>query len=218
MVKTDLQLQNDIAAELAWDPFVEGTRVGVEVKDGIVTLSGHVESYAQKCAAEHAVERVAGVKGLAVELDVILPGSSKRMDSDIAEAVNSALEWSTSIPGGAIKVMVEDGWVTLSGEVGWAYVRTAASTCVRTLVGVKGVIDKIELRPCAQPHDVKDKIEAALQRRAHLDTKAITVGVESGTVTLSGVVGSWAERETIEHAAWSAPGVHKVVDELVVGS
>lgn len=217
-MKTDRQLQKDVAAELTWDPFVEGTRVGVEVTNGIVTLSGHVDSYAQKWAAERAVERVGGVKGMAVELDVILPGSSKRTDSDIASAATMALEWSASIPRGAVKVMVEDGWVTLSGEVQWAYMRTAAENCVRPLVGVKGVIDKIELRPSVEPHDVKTKIEAALQRRAHFDTKAIMVGVDRGTVTLSGVVESWAERETVEHAAWSAPGVHKVVDNLVIAA
>lgn len=217
-MKTDRQLQKDVAAEMTWDPFVEGTSVGVEVKEGIVTLSGHVESYAQKWAAERAAERVVGVRGLAVELDVILPGSSKRTDSDIARAATSALDWSASVPLGAIKVKVEDGWVTLSGEVEWAYVLIAASNCVRTLVGVKGVIDNIELRPRVEPRDVKNKIEAALQRRAHFDTKGITVGVEEGTVTLSGVVDSWAERETVEHAAWNAPGVHKVVDNLVIAN
>ena len=217
-MKTDRQLQKDVAAELTWDPFVDGTRVGVEVSNGIVTLSGHVDSYAQKWAAERAAERVVGVKGIAIELDVILPGSSKRTDSDIASAAMTALDWNSSVPKGAVKVMVEDGWLTLSGEVQWAYMRIAAANCVRTLVGVKGVIDKIELRPSAEPHDVKTKIEAALQRRAHLDTKAITVGVEKGTITLSGVVDSWAERETVEHAAWSAPGVQKVVDNLVIAA
>ena len=215
--KTDRELQQDVMAELAWDPAVEASRVGVEVEDGIVTLAGHIESYAEKWAAERAAQRVAGVKGVAVELDVVLPGSTRRTDADIAKAVTSALEWSIAVPRERIKVRVEDGWVTLSGDVEWAYAREAAESCVRSLIGIKGVINNIEIRPKISSDDVKEKIEAALQRRAHFDTKAITVAVSDGTVTLSGFVDSLAERDTIEHAAWNAPGVRKVLDNLTIG-
>lgn len=216
-MKTDRQLQEDVMAELAWDPAVESTRVGVEVENGIVTLSGHVASYAEKCAAERAAQRVGGVKAVAVDLDVILPGSTTRTDEEIARNVNAALEWSISVPRNRIKVRVEDGWVTLSGDVDWAYAREAADSCVRSLIGIKGVINNIEISPAASTGDVKMLIEAALQRRAHFDTKSINVSVENGTVTLSGFVDSLAERNTMEHAAWNAPGVRNVVDKLVIG-
>lgn len=216
-MKTDRQLQEDVMAELAWDPAVESTRVGVEVENGIVTLSGHVASYAEKCAAERAAQRVGGVKAVAVDLDVILPGSTTRTDEEIARNVNAALEWSISVPRNRIKVRVEDGWVTLSGDVDWAYAREAADSCVRSLIGIKGVINNIEISSAASTGDVKMLIEAALQRRAHFDTKSINVSVEDGTVTLSGFVDSLAERNTMEHAAWNAPGVRNVVDKLVIG-
>lgn len=215
-MKTDRQLQEDVIAELAWDFAVEATHVGVEVEEGIVTLSGHVTSCAEKHAAEDAAQRVGGVKGVVVDLDVILPGSRQRTDEQIAKTVSAALEWSVVVPRDRIKVRVEDGWVTLSGDVDWAYARDAAGSCVRTLIGIKGVINKIDIRPPMASEDIKTRIEAALQRRAHFDTKAIKVSVDDGTVTLSGFVDSLAERNTMEHAAWNAPGVRSVVDKLVV--
>ena len=215
-MKSDKQLQQDVIAELNWDGAVEATRIGVEADGGIVTLSGHVGSYMEKWAAERVAKRVWGVKGLAVELDVILPGSSVRTDSDIARAAVSALEWSASVPKDTIKVLVEDGFITLSGEVDKACMRDAAVACVHGLVGVKGINNEIEMRIQPTSHDVKSKIESALQRRAHLDSKAITVAVQDDTITLSGVVGSWAERSIIERAAWNAPGVRRVVDKIVI--
>ena len=215
-MSNDRQLQQDVIAELGWDATINASRIGVEAKNGIVTLSGHVESYAQKWAAERAAQRVAGVKGVAVEMDVVLPGSSQRTDADIASAARSALEWNTLIPRDAVAVMVEDGHITLSGDVEWAYVRTAAESSVRGLLGVKGVSNLIRIRPQIKPNDVKTKIEAALQRRAHLDARSISVDVDKGTVTLAGTVDSLAERVTVENAVWNAPGVQKVVDNLIV--
>lgn len=215
-MSNDRQLQHDVIAELGWDAAINATRIGVEAKDGIVTLSGHVESYAQKWAAERAAQRVGGVKGVAVEIEVILPGTSQRTDADIASAARNALEWNVLVPRDAVAVMVEHGHITLSGDVDWAYVRNAAESSVRGLMGVKGVSNLIRIRPQVNPGDVKTKIEAALQRRAHLDARAITVNVEKGTVTLAGTVDSLAERVTVENAVWNAPGVQKVVDNLIV--
>ena len=214
--KTDRQLQKDVIDELAWDPAVEASRVGVEVEDGIVTLSGHVRSYAEKWNAEQAAQRVAGVKGVAVDLGVALPGGMEHTDVELAKRVLSALDWSISVPRNAVKVSVEDGWVTLAGDVDWAYARDAAESCVRSLIGIKGVINKIAVHPKVALENVKTKIEAALQRRAHADVKGITVTVQDGTVTLSGRVDSLTERLTMENAAWNAPGVREVVDNLTI--
>ena len=215
-MSTDRQLQQNVIAELGWDAAIDASRIGVEAKNGIVTLSGQVDSYAQKWAAERAAQRVSGVKGIAVEIDVVLPGSSQRTDADIASAARSALEWNVLVPREAVAVMVEDGHITLSGDVEWAYVRTAAESSVRGLLGVKGVSNLIRIRPQIKPGDVKVKIEAALQRRAHLDARAISVEVDKGTVTLVGTVDSLAERVTVENAVWNAPGVQNVVDNLIV--
>jgi osmotically-inducible protein OsmY len=215
--KTDPQLQKDVIAELAWEPSIEATRIGVEVADGIVTLSGHVRSYEEKFNAEKAAQRVAGVKGIVVELKVTLPEAAERSDAEIARRAVSALEWSISVPRDAVRVRVENGWVTLTGEVDWAYARDAAAACVRTLIGIKGILNHIEVRPQAAEKNVKSKIEAALQRRAHADLKGISVEVRDGTVILSGRVDSLMERLTMENAAWGAAGVRNVVDNLTVG-
>jgi osmotically-inducible protein OsmY len=215
-MSNDRQLQQDVIAELGWDAAIDASRIGVEAEDGIVTLTGHVESYAQKWAAERAAQRVSGVKGVAVEMEVVLPGSSQRSDADIARMASNALEWNVLVPRDAVAVLVEDGHVTLSGEVEWAYVRNAAESSVRGLSGVKNVANLIRIRLQIKPGDVKTKIEAALQRRAHLDARAITVEVDHGTVSLAGTVDSLAERVTVENAVWNAPGVQNVVDHLVV--
>jgi osmotically-inducible protein OsmY len=214
--KTDRQLQTDVIAELAWDPAIEASRIGVEVVDGVVTLSGHVLSFAEKWNAEQAAQRVAGVKGVVLELKVTLPGGAEHADAELAKRAVSALEWSISVPRNAVKVRVEDGWVTLTGDVDWAYARDAAAACVRSLMGIKGVVNNIAVHPKVALENVKTKIEAALQRRAHADVKGITVTVKDGTVTLAGHVNSLTERLTMENAAWSAPGVRNVVDNLTV--
>ncbi|HEX6834055.1 MAG TPA: BON domain-containing protein [Rudaea sp.] len=216
-MKTDRELKTDVVRELEFDPSVPANQIGVEVKDGVVTVSGHVETYAAKWAAQKAAQRVRGVKGVAVELDVIVPGSHWRTDSDIAKAVRDMLDWNASIPKDAVQVMVDHGYVTLSGKVPWAFARSAAESTVRGLVGVTGVSNIIEVETQARPRDVKRQISAALHRRAQLDATAIDVAVDQSTVTLNGVVDSWAEREAAEQAAWNAPGVSRVIDNLIVG-
>jgi len=215
-MKTDRELQEDVLEELDWEPSVNASRIGVEVENGVVTLQGTVDSYAQKWAAERAARRVAGVRGLAMELEVMLSGSVARTDTDIALAAGNVIDWSASIPKDAVKVVVEKGWVWLSGDVPWAFIRDDAERVVRGLLGVKGVTNEISVSSPVMPHDIKTKIEAALYRRAHIDAKAVTVSVAKGTVTLTGNVDSLMERDTIEHAAWNTPGVSAVVDNLVV--
>lgn len=213
-MKTDTQLQQDVLAELDWDPALNAADIGVEVKDGIVSLSGHVDSFAQKWDAERAARQVSGVRALTVALEVRLPGSSKRDDVDIARTVQNALLWSISVPEKNIQVLVEDGHVTLTGEVTWVFQREAAVQAVRYLMGVTGVTDQIVIKPHASSVAVKDHIEASLKRRAHQDASQISVTVHGAEVTLSGVVHSWTERQLACHAAWSSEGVHNVVDRL----
>jgi osmotically-inducible protein OsmY len=216
-MKTDRQLQQDVMDELKWEPAVEASTIGVEAKDGIVTLAGHVQSYSQKWAAERAAQRVSGVKGVVVEIDVALPGSSKRTDADLVKAANTALEWNTSVPKGAVKVLVDSGVITLSGEVDWAFQRAAAVSAVRHLIGVRGVNDHITLRlQDVKARDVKKKIQAALHRQAQLDADAISIDIDGSSVTLTGTIDSWPERVAARNAVWSAPGVQNVVDHLSV--
>ena len=215
-MKTDADIQLDVRAELDWEPSVNATQIGVEVKDGIVTLAGHVTSFSEKWDAERAAQRVSGVKALAVEIDVILPGSSKRNDADIARAAENLLDWTSNVPKDRIKIMVEGGWVTLSGEVDWEYQRQAISRSIRHLMGVVGVSDQITLKPEASLDNVKSGIKAALSRRAQADVQNITVEVFGDRVTLSGTVFSWSERDLAEHSAWCAPGVRSVVDNITI--
>ena len=215
-MKTDSQLQQDVIAELKWEPSVNAAQIGVEVKDGIVTLAGHVGSYAEKWDAERAAQRVSGVKALAIEMDVKLAGSSKRNDADIAGSAESALQWITYLPKNSVKVMVEDGWITLSGEVDWEYQRQTAAGAVRYLMGVKGVRENIAIKSKVSLSAVKSDIEAALKRRAHADAQKISVEVRGADVTLSGTVHSWSERDLATHSAWGTPGVHNVVNNITV--
>jgi len=215
-MKTDSQIQQDVSAELDWEPSVNATQIGVEVKDGIVTLAGHVTSFAEKWDAERAVQRVSGVKALAVEIDVILPSSSKRNDADIARAAENLLDWTSNAPKDRIKIMVEGGWVTLSGEIDWEYQRQSIAGSIRHLMGVVGVSDQITIKPQASLDSVKSGIKAALNRRAQADVQNITVEVFGDRVTLSGTVFSWSERNLAEHSAWCAPGVRNVVDNITI--
>lgn len=216
MMKTDAQLQADVTAELNWDPSVHAPQVGVEVSDGIVTLLGHVSSYADKWNAERAAQRVAGVRALAVEIQVHLPGSSKRTDTDIAHAIGNILEWSSYLPKNQVKVLVEHGWVTLSGQVEWEYQRKAATAMVAHLMGVTGVSNQMGVVPRITSDAIQADIQAALKRRAQADGEHILVQVQGTHVTLSGTVQSWSERKLANHSAWNTPGVRTVSDHLTM--
>lgn len=216
MMKSDSQLQQDVMAELQWEPAVHAEQIGVEVKDGVVTLAGHVDSYPAKWNAERAAQRVAGVKALAVEIDVKLNGSSQRSDSDIAHSVKNVLLWTTYLPQDSVKVMVEGGWVTLTGQVQWGFQRTTAVAAVRYLAGVKGLSDQITIKPSTSAGVVKSDIEAALKRRATNEANAIKVAVNGSVVTLTGKVPSWAERDAAGSAAWASPGVTNVIDNIAI--
>jgi osmotically-inducible protein OsmY len=214
-MKTDRELQQDVIDELSWAPDVDATEIGVTVKDGVVTLAGTVDSYAEKWAAEAAAKRLSGVKGLADELQVKLPGDSKRSDADIARAAENALEWDASVPEG-IKVTVENGYVTLQGQVDWQYQKEAAEDEVECLTGVTGVDNEITVKPSVPPANIKAQIQAAFDRDAILCGDDIDVQVDGGTVTLTGQVVSWAESDEAENDAWAAPGVCNVKNLISV--
>ena len=213
-MKTDSQLQQDVMAELKWEPAVHAAQIGVEVKNGVVTLAGEVSSYVEKWNAERAAQRVNGVKALAVEMKVNLSEFGKRTDADIAESAKNILGWTSSLPADAIKVMVEGGWLTLSGDVEWQYQRQDAAHSVRYLLGVTGVSNQIAIKPSVSATVVKSDIEAALKRRAAADAKTIAVEVKGADVTLSGTVHSWAERDLAKRSAWGTSGVRNVVDKM----
>jgi osmotically-inducible protein OsmY len=215
-MKTDLQLHKDVIEELRWDPRVNDAEIGVSVKAGVVTLTGSVDTFAQKYAAERAVERVAGVRAVAEELHVRPTTELQQDDTEIAHSAVNALSWNIEVPADKITVKVEGGLITLKGEVNWNYQRLAAEYDVRYLAGVKGLLNLIEVKPAVSPAEVKSKIEAALKRSAELDAKQITVDTADGKVTLKGNVRSWTERVDAENAAWAAPGVREVDDRLVV--
>ncbi len=215
-MKTDTQLQKDVMNELAWEPIVRAAEIGVGVKGGVVTLSGYVDSLYKKWAAERAAARVFGVKAVAEKIQVKLPGSLKRTDEDIGRAAANALEWNVSVPNDRVKVQVQNGLVTLSGEVDWWYQKSAAEDAVRNLMGVILLNNKITIKPPVKPMDVKDKIESAFQRNALLDARRITVETHGGKVVLRGSVRTWAEREQVQRAAWAAPGVSEVESHIIV--
>ncbi len=213
-MKTDSQLQQDVMAELKWEPSVHAAQIGVEVKDGVVTLAGEVSSFAEKWNAERAAQRVQGVKALAVEMNVKLSGLGMRTDADIAESAKNILSWSSAFPDNAVKVLVEGGWLTLSGEVEWQYQRQSAADSLRHLAGVTGVSNQIAIKPMLSATAVKTDIESALKRRATSDSKAITVSVNGDEVTLGGSVKSWSERDLATRSAWGTSGVRHVVDKM----
>ncbi len=217
-MNSDRQLQLDVLDELRWEPGVKATDIGATVKDGIVTLEGTVDSYAEKWAAEKAVKRVPGVKALAMDIQVKLPGSSERTDTDIARAAENALKWDVAVPHKQIKVSVERGFVTLEGEVDWQFQKSAADRAVRHLTGVTGMNNFITVKPRVAPENVREEIEAALKRNAILDAEQIIVQADGGKVTLSGTVHSWAEFDAAVDAAWAAPGVSEVKNLLTVSS
>ena len=217
IVKTDADLKIDVTAELGWDPAVKSTAIGVAVKNGMVTLRGHLETFAEKHAAARALRRVAGVRAIALELDVKLAPDHKRSDTDIASGAEEALQWNTLVPRQKIRLTVDHGWVTLQGEVEWDYQRHSAEKAIRPLMGVMGISNEVTLRTRPKAANLSHRIEEALTRQALREAKHIQVDVDGTTVKLSGTVHSWQERDAAQGVAWSAPGVHTVINELWVG-
>ena len=216
-MKTDQQLRTDVLDQLKWEPSIHEEEIATAVKSGVVTLSGHVSSYAEKYAAVRAIERLHGVSAVVDDLEVNLPSEQRRSDTEIAHTAVSALRWDVTVPDDKLKLTVRDGWVTLEGDVMWQYQKSSAERAIRNLVGVKGVTNLIAVRPHkASVFDVSDKIKEALKRSAELDAERISISARDGTVTLSGTVHSYAERRDAERAAWSAPGVFEVDDRIAV--
>jgi len=214
----DRKLQQRVLDELEWEASVDAAHIGVAAMDGVVTLTGHVPTYAEKLAAEQAVRRVLGVKAIAQEIEVRLPSQPKTADDEVAHRAVQILDWDTSVPQGAVSAKVEKGWVTLTGEVDWQFQRAAAERAVQKLSGVTGVSNQLRVKARPRPADVRRRIEEAFRRDAVLEAGGVAVGVaEDGRVELGGKVRSWREREAAERAAWSAPGVTAVEDRIAVG-
>lgn len=216
MNNEDVELQRDVLDELDWDPRVEAAHIGVAVEDGVVTLSGHIRNYAEKHAAENITLRVQGVRAVANEIEVELPSSWQRTDAEIAEAALDAMKWNVYVPEEKVEVKVEDGWVTLEGNVEWNFQRSKAEGAVRFLAGVRGVTNMLKVEPHVSPQGIKEKIRKSLERTIAEDAKQITVVSVAGEVTLTGTVRSWMEREEAARAAWAAPGVQNVVNKIEV--
>ena len=215
-IRTDAQIQTDVLAELKWEPRVSPNEIGVVVKDGVVTLTGWVDAYTKRWAAEDAAHRVRGVKAVANDIEVRLPTGDQRTDPDIAEAAIRALHWDAFVPADRIQVTVSKGWVTLKGEVDWQFQKQDAERAIRRLTGVKGVTNFITVKARPTPAELKKRIEDALIRTAQSDAHRITVDVQGEKVILKGTVHSWAEKQEAERQAWAAPGVLAVENQITI--
>ncbi|HEX6171624.1 MAG TPA: BON domain-containing protein [Chitinophagaceae bacterium] len=215
-MKSDLQIQKDVIEELRWEPFLNSSEIGVAVKNGIVTLSGQVDSYSKKLIAEKAAKKVNGVKAIAEDIQVGILPASRKTDTQIAEAVLNALKWHSAIQDEKIKIKVEDGNVRLEGEVEWEYQRTSIKSAIENLAGVRSVVNLVTVKSKITPSAVQQKIKAAFQRSATIDAGKITVEVFGSKVVLHGQVRSFAEKEDAELAAWNAPGINSVESNLEI--
>jgi len=215
-MKTDRQLQNEVLGALEWEPGVDAAKIGVTADTGVVTLRGTVATYHEKFLAERTARRVYGVRAVANDVEVTPPTTMSRSDADIAKAAANALEWDCAVPRGAVVATVADGWITLNGAVSWQFQRMAAEAALRHLYGMKGIINSIAVRPHVHISEVQHKIEDAFRRSAEIDAKHVKVEARGDTVVLTGTVHSLAERDEAERAAWGAPGVVRVEDQLVV--
>lgn len=215
-MKTDLQIQRDVMDELNWEPSLNASEIGVAVKNGVVTLSGKVDTFSKKLTAERAAKRVAGVKAVAEEIHVGFPLGYAKTDTEIAELVLTALQWHTAVQDERVKIKVEEGHVTLEGEVEWEYQRTSAKTAIEQLAGIRSITNLITVNPQITALDIRQKINSAFHRSANIDSERVDVNVIDNKVILSGRVRSLAEKEDAEAAAWAAPGVTSVENNLEV--
>jgi osmotically-inducible protein OsmY len=214
---SDRTIKQAVEEELDWEPSIDAEHIGVTVEDGVVTLSGHVGSYAEKYAAEKAAKRVKGVRAIAQEIEIRFPSDKKTSDDQIAKRALDIIAWNSTIPKDKVLVKVQSGFVTLSGEVEWFYQRDDAENAVRKLAGIKGISNEIKIKSRVEASDIKQRIETALKRNAELEAGTIKVSVFNGRVTLDGKVKAWYERDLAERMAWSAPGVTSVDDHIHIG-
>ena len=215
-MQSDLKIQHDVINHLKWQPSINASNIGVAVKDGVVTLSGQVDNYYEKLAAENAAKKVVGVRAIAEDIQVGVSPLFHKTDAEIAESVLNALKWHSAVPEDKIKVKVDDGFVTIEGEVEWEYQRESAKNAVSNLQGVRNLVNNIVIKPNLSPADIKSKITDALHRTATVDAGKVTVDINGTKVSLYGSVRSFAEKEDVEDAAWCAPGVTKVESHLAV--
>ena len=215
-MKSDSQLQQDVMEELKWEPEVDHAQIGVSAKEGVVTLTGSVPNYAQKLAAEKATRRVYGVKGIAQDIEVRLASAPKTSDAEIAKRILDVYHWDVAIPDERFSVKVDHGFVTLTGKADWNYQKEAAAKAAGRIGGVKSVTNLIDVAARPSTYDVRDRIMSAFKRSSTLDANSINVTVDGGTVRLSGKVHGWNERKVAENAAWAAPGVTRVQDDIVL--
>ena len=215
-MKSDSEIERDVREELKWEPHLDAADIAVAVKNGVVTLAGFTKSYTDRLEAELAAKRVAGVHAVANDIEVRLPAIDQRPDPDIARDAVVALKSELPISHDRIKIIVKDGWITLEGAVEWQYQKTTAETAVRRVKGVKGVTSVIAVKPKVEPSELQRKIMEAFKRNAEVDANRITVEAHGSEVILKGTVRSWIEREEAERVAWSAPGITRVEDRIVV--
>ena len=215
-MRSDSEIERDVRDELKWDPDLDAEDIAISVKDGVVTLAGFTRSYSDRLEAEHAAKRVAGVHAVANDIEVRLPSIDQRPDPDIARDAIASLKAQLPISHEKIKVVVKDGWLTLEGTVEWQYQKTTAENAVRKVKGVKGVTNVISLKPRVEPTDIQRRIQEAFKRNAEVDANRIAVETHGSEVILKGTVRSWIEREEAERVAWSAPGITRVDDRIVV--
>lgn len=216
-MKSDKKIQEDVMAELQWEPVLNAVELGVSVREGVVTLSGNVNSYTKKRQAEMAAKRVKDVKAVAVDINVDIWPEDNNNDTELGTAIVDAFRWNTLVPDEKIKVKVEDGWITLEGEVEWHYQKAAAYNAINSLRGIKGISNLITVKPAINKVLVKDEIKRALERNADIEAGKIDIVTSGHKVTLKGKAGSWHERSIIERAVWASPGVTEVVDEIEIG-
>jgi osmotically-inducible protein OsmY len=215
-MKSDIKIQEDVQAELRWQPFLQDSAIGVAVKDGIVTLSGKVDAYSKKLAAENAAKKISGVKAIVEDIEVGIPSGTEKADKELAAAILNALKWHAAVLQDEIKISVENGIVKLEGEVDWAYQRNSAQSAIENLEGVRSIDNLITVKPVVSGTDIQNKIRAAFLRSATVDAKNITAEVIDGRVTLKGFVRSLSEKEDAETAAWTAPGITRVNSQLEI--